>query len=63
MWAALKGRGVSVATTRIIPLHMGKGLTMGTAVFRPGEITPEDTNRLGVEFAKRFTKVNHAFLP
>ena len=27
--------------------------------FRPGEITPEEANRLGVEFAKRFTKGNH----
>ena len=25
--------------------------------FRPGEITPEEANRLGVEFAKRFTNV------
>ncbi len=24
--------------------------------FHPGEITPEEANRLGVEFAKRFTK-------
>ena len=30
--------------------------------FRPGEITPEEVNRLGVEFAKRFTKGNHAFV-
>ena len=30
--------------------------------FRPGEITPEESNRLGVEFAKRFTKGNHAFV-
>ena len=30
--------------------------------FRPGEITPEEANRLGVEFAKRFTKGNHAFV-
>ena len=30
--------------------------------FRPGEITPEEANRLGVEFAKRFTKGNHAFI-
>ena len=29
--------------------------------FRPGEITLEETNRLGVEFAKRFTKGNHAY--
>lgn len=30
--------------------------------FCPGEITPEEANRLGVEFAKRFTKgmVDHA---
>ena len=27
--------------------------------FRPGEITQEEANRLGVEFAKRFTKGNH----
>ena len=30
--------------------------------FHPGEITPEEANRLGVEFAKRFTKGNHAFV-
>ena len=30
--------------------------------FCPGEITPEDANRLGVEFAKRFTKGKHAFI-
>ena len=30
--------------------------------FRPGEIPPEEANRLGVEFAKRFTKGNHAFV-
>ena len=30
--------------------------------FRPGEIAPEEANRLGVEFAKRFTKGNHAFV-
>ena len=30
--------------------------------FRPGEITPEEANRLGVEFSKRFTKGNHAFV-
>ena len=30
--------------------------------FRPGEISPEEANRLGVEFAKRFTKGNHAFV-
>ena len=30
--------------------------------FRPGEITPEEANRLGVEFARRFTKENHVFV-
>ena len=30
--------------------------------FKPGEITPEEANRLGVEFAMRFTKGNHAFV-
>lgn len=29
--------------------------------FRPGEITPEDANRLGYEFAMRWTKGQHAF--
>ncbi len=112
-----------MATTRIMPLHIGKGRTVGTAIsdildyvqnpektdngrlitghqcdtrtadaeflfakrqyiaktgrrrgeddviayhvrqsFLPGEITPEEANRLGVEFAKRFTKGNHAFI-
>jgi hypothetical protein len=30
--------------------------------FRPGEITPEEANRLGCELAKRFTKENNAFI-
>lgn len=30
--------------------------------FRPGEITPEEANRLGCELAKRFTKGNHAYI-
>ena len=30
--------------------------------FRPGEITPEEANRLGCELARRFTKGNHAFI-
>ena len=29
--------------------------------FKPGEITPEDANRLGYELAMRFTKGQHAF--
>lgn len=105
-----------MATTRIMPLHIGKGRSVGTAVsdileyvkdtektdqgrlvtcfqcnpeiadaefcfskrryqtstgrkqendviayhvrqsFKPGEITPEEANRLGCEFAERFLK-------
>ncbi len=30
--------------------------------FKPGEITPEEANRIGYEFAERFTKGNHAFV-
>lgn len=30
--------------------------------FLPGEITPEEANRLGRELASRFTKGNHAFI-
>ena len=112
-----------MATTRLIPLHIGKGRTIGTAIrdiigyvenpektengqfitgyqcnpqiadaefllfkqqyiqktgrergaddviayhlrqsFVPGEITPEEANRLGQELAKRFTKGNNAFI-
>ena len=112
-----------MATTRLMPLHIGKGRTVGTAIeaiidyvenpektdngnlitswqcdsrvadseflfskqqyikntgrvrgaddviayhlrqsFRPGEITPEEANRLGCELARRFTKGNHAYI-
>jgi len=30
--------------------------------FKPGEISPEEANRLGYELAMRFTKGNHAFI-
>ena len=112
-----------MATTRIMPLHAGKGRTVGKAIsdiidyvknpdktdhgrlitsyqcdsrvadaqflldkqtyaartgrvrgaddviayhlrqsFVPGEISPEEANRLGVELARRFTKGKHAFI-
>lgn len=112
-----------MATTRLMPLHIGKGRNAGTAIariidyvanpektrygelitswqcdsrvadaqfllskqqyiqqtgrvqgkenviayhlrqsFRPGEITPEEANRLGCELARRFTKENHAYI-
>ena len=112
-----------MATTRIMPLHTGKGRSVGNAIrdildyvenpdktdrgrlitahgcngpiadaeflfskqqylartgrrrgaddviayhvrqaFVPGEVTPEEANRIGVEFARRFTKDDHAFI-
>lgn len=112
-----------MATTRLMPLHIGKGQTAGDAIkralgyvkdpaktengilvtsygctpqtaeaefmlmrreyltitgrrrgkddvlayhlrqsFKPGEITPEEANRIGCELAKRFTHGNHAFI-
>ena len=30
--------------------------------FKPGEVTPEEANRIGYEFAQRFLKSEHAFL-
>ncbi len=30
--------------------------------FRPGEVTPEDANRIGYELAMRWTKGRHAFI-
>lgn len=30
--------------------------------FKPGEVTPEEANRIGYEFAQRFLKENHAFI-
>ena len=30
--------------------------------FKPGEVTPEEANRIGYEFASRFLKGNHAFI-
>lgn len=123
MQAAFSLEVNTIATTRLMPLHTGKGRTVGTAIadiidyvknpektdhgklitswgcdsriadaqffyskqqynrntgrvrgeddviayhlrqsFRPGEITPEEANRLGCELAKRFTKGNHAFI-
>lgn len=50
-------------------VRSGKGLRKNDVVayhmrqsFKPGEITPEEANRLGYELAMRFTKGNHAFV-
>ena len=63
-----------MATTRIMPLHVGKGRAESRAisdiidyVANPqktdnGKLTQEEANRLDVEFAKRFTKGNHVFV-
>ena len=112
-----------MATTRLMPLHIGKGQTAGDAIkralgyvkdpmktengilvtsygctpqtveaefmlmrreyltitgrrrgkddvlayhlrqsFKPGEITPEEANRIGCELAKRFTHEQHAYV-
>ena len=120
---SLERRECSMATTRIMPLHAGKGRTVGQAIsdiidyvanpqktdngrlitcfqcnskmadaeflytkqlyqrktgrdrgsdnviayhlrqsFVPGEITPEEAKRLGLELAKRFTKGDHAYI-
>ena len=118
----LERRGC-LATTRLMPLHIGKGQTAGDAIkralgyikdpmktengilvtsygctpqtaevefmlmrreyltitgrrrgkddvlayhlrqsFKPGEITPEEANRIGCKLAKRFTHGDHAFI-
>ena len=114
--------GYAIATTCIMPLHIGRGRSAGTAIsgiidyvknpqktdngrlitahgcdsrtadaeflfskrqykaitgraqandviayhvrqsFLPGEVTPEEANRIGVEFAQRFLKGNNAFI-
>ena len=41
--------GGCVAPDDVIAYHVRQS-------FKPGEITPEEANRLGVEFARRFTK-------
>ena len=50
-------------------VRSGRGLRKNDVVayhmrqsFKPGEITPEEANRLGYELAMRFTKGNHAFV-
>ena len=48
--------------TELIPKHNNPIGYHVRQSFRPGEITQEEANRLGVEFAKRFTKGNHAFV-
>jgi len=52
-YAALTGR--SQGSRDVIAYHVRQS-------FRPGEITPEEANRIGYELAMRFTKGRYAFL-
>ena len=52
-YAALTGR--TRGADDVIAYHLRQS-------FVPGEITPEEANRIGYELAKRFTKRNHAFI-
>ena len=51
----IRNTGKVRGTDDVIAYHLRQS-------FRPGEITPEEANRLGCELAKRFTKENHAFI-
>lgn len=51
----IRNTGKVRGTDDVIAYHLRQS-------FRPGEITPEEANRLGCELAKRFTKGNHAYI-
>ena len=51
----IRNTGKVRGTDDVIAYHLRQS-------FRPGEITPEEANRLGYDLAKRFTKENHAFI-
>ena len=51
----LHNTGRSQGKNEVVAYHVRQS-------FVPGEITPEEANRLGYEFAKRFTKGKHAFV-
>lgn len=52
-YAALTGR--TRGADDVIAYHLRQS-------FLPGEVTPEEANRIGCELARRFTKNNHAFI-
>ncbi|OAA84838.1 Relaxase/mobilization nuclease domain protein [Clostridium ljungdahlii] len=52
-YAALTGR--TRGADDVIAYHLRQS-------FVPGEVTPEEANRIGCELAKRFTDGNHAFI-
>ena len=52
-YAALTGR--TRGADDVIAYHLRQS-------FVPGEVTPEEANRVGCELAKRFTNGNHAFI-
>ena len=51
----LRQTGKDQGADNVIAYHLRQS-------FRPGEITPEEANRLGCELARRFTKENHAYI-
>ena len=58
----LAKRQYIAATGRVRRGRMTSSLITCGSPFVPGEITPEEANRLGQELAKRFTKGDHAFI-
>ena len=51
----IRNTGKVRGTDDVIAYHLRQS-------FRPGEISPEEANRLGCELAKRFTKGKHSFI-
>ena len=51
----LRKTGREQGASNIIAYHIRQA-------FKPGEITPEDANRIGYDLAMRFTKGKHAFI-
>jgi len=50
-----RNTGKEVGKKDVVAYHLRQS-------FKPGEITPEEANRLGYELAKRFTKGKHSFI-
>ena len=50
-----RNTGRSQGENEVVAYHVRQSFT-------PGEITPEEANRIGYELAERFTKGNHAFV-
>ena len=55
-------REAMALTKRRFQKEGGIVLFHGYQSFKPGEVTPEEANRIGYEFAERFLKGKHAFI-